>query len=288
MQQVAIARRRPRVVPLAARRPGRAGWVRHLPFLVAVVIGPLAAAAWPDQPSAVEAPGLAAVAAPAALPPLEAITSEEIILPQVLDTPVAVVLESLEPVRPLTVGTGYTRLPADDLAAATNVEIAIAFLDGHVIEPGARFSFDDVARSWDFREDPQYVLGRATSARGMILMPGGGVCRLSSAIWEAALLAGLATERRVLHSGLLEGLYAGLDATNTLVIRNDSQAPITVRARLEDGVVYADLLAEGPLDRTATIWGPERTGARTYVMYQDVTWADGRTTSAEFVSRYLW
>ncbi|MBM2812372.1 MAG: VanW like protein, partial [Chloroflexi bacterium] len=46
-------------------------------------------------------------------------------------------------------------------AGLTNVAIAIDFIDGAVIQPGERFSFDDSARTWDFKEDPRYVPGPA-------------------------------------------------------------------------------------------------------------------------------
>ena len=173
-------------------------------------------------------------------------------------------------------------------AAITNIAIAISFLDGAVIEPGAQLSFDEVARSWDFQEDPRYVWGIATTTRGVIPMRGGGVCWVSTALWRATLAAGLRTDFRENHYGLVGQLGAGLDATNTLVIRNDSPVAITVRASLDDDEVNVRLLADGPLDRTAEIQGPYSAGRGGHVIYQDVTWADGRQTSSEFSSRYYW
>jgi VanW like protein len=173
-------------------------------------------------------------------------------------------------------------------AAVTNAAIAISFLDGTVIEPGEQLSFDDVARTWDFNEDPIYVWGTATTTRGIIPMRGGGVCWVSTALWRATLAAGLRTDFRENHYGLVDQLGAGLDATNTLVIRNDSPVPITVRALLDEDEVHVSLLADGPLDRTAEVDGPFPAGRGGHVIYQDVTWADGRTTSSQFVSRYYW
>jgi hypothetical protein len=173
-------------------------------------------------------------------------------------------------------------------AALTNIEIAISFLDGAVIEPGDQLSFDDTARTWDFNEDPIYAWGTATTTRGLIWMRGGGVCWVSTALWRATLAAGLRTDFRENHYGLVGQLGAGTDATNTLVIRNDSPAPITVRASLDDDEVHVSLLSDEPLDRTAEVEGPFPAGRGGHVIYQDVTWADGRTTSSEFVSRYYW
>jgi len=189
---------------------------------------------------------------------------------------------------PVTIARGSASVSGIGAAAATNVEIAISFVDGVVIEPGGQLSFDDTARTWDFREDPSYVMGTATSARGLIAMRGGGVCWLSTALWRAALAAGIRTDFRESHYGLVDPLGPGLDATNTLVIRNDAPVAITVRAWLDEDDVHVDLLADGPLDRTAIVEGPHRVGLGRYVAYQEVTWDDGRATSSEFPSWYLW
>jgi len=174
-------------------------------------------------------------------------------------------------------------------AALTNIEIAISFVDGAVIEPGEQLSFDDTAHTWDFNEDPIYEMGTATTTRGIIFMRGGGVCWVSTALWRAALAAGLRTDFRENHFGLVDQLGPGIDATNTLVIRNDASVPIIVSASLDDDErVQVSLLSDEPLDRTADVNGPWPVGGGTYAIHQDVTWADGRVTSSEFRSHYYW
>jgi hypothetical protein len=173
-------------------------------------------------------------------------------------------------------------------AATENVKIAIGFIDGTVIEPGGRFSFDDTARTWDYEEDPAYLWDKATSAWGPIDMRGGGVCWLATAVWRAAMWSGLATEVRENHYGLVGSLGGGFDATNTLVIRNNSDVPVTIRAWIEGEYVYASVMSSQPLDRTATIRGPVRLGTGRYAVYQDVQWDDGDFTTREFTSRYMY
>jgi vancomycin resistance protein YoaR len=119
-------------------------------------------------------------------------------------------------------------------------------------------------------------------------MRGGGVCWLSTALWRAALAAGLRTDVRENHYGFVAALGGGLDATNTLVIRNDSDVPVTVRAWMDEDQVYVTLYADGSLGRTSTVRGPERLSSGRYVAYQDIAWDDGPTTTNEFVSRYNW
>lgn len=169
-----------------------------------------------------------------------------------------------------------------------NALIAISFLDGVVIPAGARLSFDDVARTWDYREDPSYVPGKATSIRGLIDMRGGGVCTVSTALWRAALAAGLRTDRRQSHYGLMEPGDPGLDATNTLIIANDSDEAVTIHAWLDEDSVRVRLLADGDLGRTATVSEPQRIGNGRWLLEQEVTWADGRQTTSRFISQYYW
>jgi vancomycin resistance protein YoaR len=172
--------------------------------------------------------------------------------------------------------------------ALKNMRIAISFLDGEVIYPGQRLSFDEVAQSWDFKEHSSYLPSYATSARGPIIMRGGGVCWVSTALWRAALAAGLATDVRENHYGYVAPLGAGLDATNTLIIRNNSSVPITVRTWEESGAVAVALVSDGELDRKAVVSQPEQTGRGSYVVYQTVYWDDGDVTTHPFHSRYFW
>jgi vancomycin resistance protein YoaR len=185
-------------------------------------------------------------------------------------------------------GHGLAPLAGLDDASRINIQLAIDLLDGTVVEPGAQLSFDDVARTWDFREDPRYVWGWGTSSYGLIHMRGGGVCWVSTALWRAALVGGLETDLRANHYGLVRLLGAGTDATNTLVLRNNSSEPITVRAWVDDENVNVALFHEGNLGRSAQIRGPERLGPGRYALYQDVTWADGTVTTSPFYSGYFW
>jgi len=193
------------------------------------------------------------------------------------------------PPGPAEIAQGTAYVGGISQAAVTNIEIAIDRVDGVVIGPGEKFSFDDTAATWDFYEDPIYLMSTGTSAGGVIAMRGGGVCWVSTALWRAALDAGLRTDFRENHYGLVDQLGPGIDATNTLVIRNDSPVPITVRASLgDDERVHVSLLSDDPLDRTAEVNGPWWVGGGVYAIHQDVTWADGHVTSSEFRSRYYW
>jgi len=291
-----VSRTRTQAIPMAAyRRQLLLAQLRPrlLVLLAAAALYPIASSPWiipqrqslPTSAYLFGAPPRLAAELPAAISLFaEAPTFADAPASEASPVPDAIVAP--QPPPPLSLGSAP--VTGIGTAAITNIGIAIEFLDGVVIEPGAQLSFDDTARTWDYREDPRYVMGTATSVRGLIWMRGGGVCWLSTALWRAALHAGLRTDFREAHYGLVDALGGGMDATNTLVIRNDSAIPVTVRAWMDDRDVYVALHADGPSDRIATVRGPQRLGPGRYVTYQDVVWADGSQTTSEFVSRYFW
>jgi len=169
-----------------------------------------------------------------------------------------------------------------------NVDVAIGFVDGTVVPPGEIFSFDDVARTWDWREDEAYAWGQATAWYGVIMMRGGGVCWVSTAIWRAAMDAGLHTTFRENHQGIVELLGAGYDATNTLRFQNDSGVPIRVRVWRDDEVIQATIQADAPPDRWAQVRGPVLAADGGDVVYQDIEWPDGSVTTNSYYSGYAW
>ena len=96
-------------------------------------------------------------------------------------------------------------------AQQTNVQLAAQRLDGLVIPAGASFSFNR-------------TVGPRTPARGYLAAPsylggespatiGGGICLLSSALYQAALKAGFQIEQRVPHMRTIHSVPPGLDAT---------------------------------------------------------------------------
>jgi len=171
-----------------------------------------------------------------------------------------------------------------------NIKVGVNFLNGAVIPPGSNLSFDDAARSRDGREDDAYRMGWGTSCeRGLVPMKGGGVCAVSTALWRATLEAGLETVRRKSHSGRIDTYNPpGLDATNTLIIANDSSATITVTAFLDGDILKIELIGDKPPDRVATTRGPFPIGELEYVVYQDIRFSDGSTITNTFYSSYCW
>jgi len=185
--------------------------------------------------------------------------------------------------------TGRITLAGSSGPGRYNAAIAVRRLDGSTLAPGQRLSFDDVARSWDGREDEVYLVSQGTSCEGgLVTMRGGGVCYVSTALWRAWMQAGLKTVLRVSHSGLLDDFGAGYDAANTLVVENDSPANLRLVVRLDGDEVAVTVVGDRPPDRRATIRGPVKQSSNRFVVYQDVEWLDGRRATRAFQSYYCW
>ena len=130
----------------------------------------------------------------------------------------------------------FTTSLADRSAAQMrNIRIAVNALGSARIAPGRTLSFNKVA-------------GPYTPARGYVRAPaiirgalrpdfGGGVCQVSSTLYNAALLADLAITERHQHDAPVSSVPPGRDAMVAeeradLVIRNNMRRDVMVRARI--------------------------------------------------------
>src|SRR5204862_1627658 len=92
-----------------------------------------------------------------------------------------------------------------------NVQLVSHLVDGHIIAPGATFSFNQTTgdRSADkgFREAPVIINGELQTGLG------GGVCQVSTTVFNAAYEAGLPIVSRTNHALYISHYPQGRDAT---------------------------------------------------------------------------
>ena len=136
---------------------------------------------------------------------------------------------------PYVIGRSTTRLDPDQGSRNANIAIAAAKLDGTTVGPGREFSFNETVgeRSSELGYGPARVIVDGRSEPGIA----GGICQLSSTLYNAALLAGMEITERRAHSRPVPYLPAGLDATVSygaadLRWVNALATPVTVRARV--------------------------------------------------------
>ena len=131
-----------------------------------------------------------------------------------------------------------------------NLRLVQSRLDGVTLCPGALFSFWRLVGQPDeahgFRVASNFIGGKLGFAEG------GGICQLTSALYNAALLAGLDILERHAHSidayGPSRYVPLGRDATvvhgyKDLQLRNRTDAPMTLRIRISPDHVEAAFYA---------------------------------------------
>jgi hypothetical protein len=129
-----------------------------------------------------------------------------------------------------------------------NIGVACAAVDGLLLAPGAVFSFwRHVGRTTRAKG---YVEGRMLRSGALSPAVGGGLCQLSTALYEVALQADLTILERHAHSRVVPGPNAGKagrDATvawNYVDLRFSSpDRPLKLGARLADGELVVTLSA---------------------------------------------
>lgn len=146
------------------------------------------------------------------------------------------------------IGSYHThyRARGDEGPRASNVRLAAELLDGAVIAPGGRLSFNDRVgpRTLGRGFRVAHVIERGELVDGI----GGGVCQVASTLHAAAFMAGLPIIEARPHTRPLPYIPMGLDATVAypeldLVIASSLDVPITIRAHASSGDLDVELFA---------------------------------------------
>lgn len=104
-----------------------------------------------------------------------------------------------------------TSFVPQDVNRLTNIRLAAERINGKVLQPGETFSFNEIVGP----RDKAHGFKEALEIMNNEYVPGigGGVCQVSSTLYNAALLANLAIEERYNHSKPLGYVEMGRDAT---------------------------------------------------------------------------
>lgn len=113
----------------------------------------------------------------------------------------------------------------------SNIRIAARSLNGVVIKPGEEFSFNRIVGprtdGRGYRAAPSYLETGSPSTVG------GGICLLSSVLYQSALESGCAVTERTAHTRTIKSVAPGLDSTVwygavDLKFRNPYPEPIQI------------------------------------------------------------
>lgn len=139
-----------------------------------------------------------------------------------------------------------------------NIRVAAKAIDGYVVKPGEEFSFNRVVGP---RSDGRgYRPAASYLEKGSPQTSGGGICLLSSAIYQAALASGLKIEERTPHMRTISSVEPGLDATvwygkADLKFKNSTANPVLISAECKNNNLYIRLMGErdARVDKTAQL-----------------------------------
>lgn len=140
-----------------------------------------------------------------------------------------------------------TKFPASQYDRNNNIQLAASHLDGVVLMPGDSVSFNNtVGRrtiEGGFKEAGVYRNGRHDVGVG------GGICQVSTTLYNAALFANLKIVKRQNHSMPVPYVPVGRDATVDygaidLVIENNFDTPIAVSSEYERGRLTFRILGQ--------------------------------------------
>lgn len=140
-----------------------------------------------------------------------------------------------------------------------NVQLVSELVDGALVAPGATFSFNGVTgernASRGFQEAPVIINGELQNGIG------GGVCQVSTTVFNAAFEAGLPITGRTNHALYIGHYPLGRDATVNfpdvdLQFVNDTAGWMLVRTRVGAGALTVQLLGRSPGRRVETETAP--------------------------------
>lgn len=134
------------------------------------------------------------------------------------------------------IGT-YTTTTTANSARNKNIELASEALNGLILQPGEEFSFNKAtgerSPAKGYRPAGAYLNGE------LVEEPGGGVCQVSSTLYNAVVFAGLSPTERHSHSYEPSYVTPGEDAMVSyggpdMKFKNNSSAAIAIRSSFAD------------------------------------------------------
>ena len=132
-----------------------------------------------------------------------------------------------------------------NLARSNNLEIAASKIDGIILSPGEVFSYNKTvgARTIEagYKEAAIYSDGKVVDGIG------GGICQISSTLYNSAVLANLEIIERHNHQFLTSYAPPGRDATvvygsKDLKFKNTRSYPIKIEIKVQNGLVNCTIL----------------------------------------------
>ena len=199
-------------------------------------------------------------------------SKEEYEIPLIITKPTKTTREIGSEAFPDLLATFSTKYQASNSNRTTNMRLAANKINGVVLLPGQEFSYNK-------------IVGKRTAAAGFKMASiysggkiidgiGGGICQISTTLYDAAVMANLDITERRNHQFLTSYVSGGKDATvswgtQDFKFKNTRNYPIRITATLQGGVA------------TVQIWGLQED-----VEY-DITIESKKTATIAYTTQYV-
>ncbi|MST82838.1 VanW family protein [Bilifractor porci] len=157
----------------------------------------------------------------------------------VLDADITQAEDSTDQLKEVTdvLGTGTTQYSRDEANRDTNITLAVEKINGTVVYPGEEFSANDTIGPQT--AETGFKLGGTYADGGVIQTYGGGVCQVTTTLYQAVLQAELEVTERHNHSFLVSYVTPGLDAAIAedymdLKFVNSTDYPIYIEGSVDE------------------------------------------------------
>lgn len=135
----------------------------------------------------------------------------------------------------------YTTIyDAGNLNRSHNIALAAKTINGTILLPGETFSYNGILGNTN--KEKGYKVGTAYVGGKVVESYGGGICQVSSTLYNAVLYANLGIVERYNHSYVVNYVPAGRDATvayggKDFKFKNTRNYPIKIVSSAKNGVV---------------------------------------------------
>jgi len=156
------------------------------------------------------------------------------------------------------IGT-YTTKATDNADRNNNLELACAAIDGKILQKGEEFSFNNSTGNRTVEKG--YKAAGAYQNGIVVQEPGGGVCQVSSTLYNAVIESGLQTTERHAHTFAPTYVTPGEDATVSydgfagpdMKFINTTESAIAIRAAFHDKSVTVSIVGIPVLEDGVTV-----------------------------------
>lgn len=175
-----------------------------------------------------------------------------------------------------------TRFDSNVKGRSQNISLAASSIDGMILMPGEEFSFNrtlgPINTSRGYQYAPVIVSGEFVEGVG------GGICQVSTTLFNAALRSGLQITERRPHSLPVAYVPRGTDAmvssSSDFKFKNNLNSPIYIQAFVQNSRINFKIYGSQADNKNVDI-SVKNTGERRYQMTRTI---DGRTDN--FYSTY--